>query len=344
MKRAQLNFAVDAVIALAFLVAAVSGVLFLLPTDAIRSLGLGRPGMLGVSFTTWHWLHDWSGVVATVGVLVHAALHYRWIVTMTRRTFGAQQSPAANPAAVRQGAPGAARPTAPGAARPTAPGAARPTSASAAVTALEVRTAFAPTAAAPHGAAQARRVAPRERRLTRRRFIKGAAGAGLVALGGGVVLRLGVWAADALDGAGATQAVAAAQKTASGSGSSSASNGVTVSSGSGTASSASSGSTASSGGAARSSGATNGNAANASGSSGSSAASSGTRAGTSAAALVSVDTSRCVGCGRCLNTCPRNVFSWDSSGSHSTASNAANCTGCRRCLEVCPASAITVNA
>ena len=87
MKRAQLNFAVDAVIAVAFLITAVSGILFLLPSGAVRELGLGRPGMLGVSYATWRHLHDWSGVVAVAGVLVHAALHYRWIVTMTRRTF-----------------------------------------------------------------------------------------------------------------------------------------------------------------------------------------------------------------------------------------------------------------
>jgi hypothetical protein len=94
MKRAQLNYAVDALIAIAFAVCAITGILFMLPPGAIRALGLGMPGMLGVSLRTWHWLHDWSGVAATVGVLLHSALHYRWIVAMTRRTFGAAETPA----------------------------------------------------------------------------------------------------------------------------------------------------------------------------------------------------------------------------------------------------------
>ena len=81
-----------------------------LPAAARRRQGarLGMPGMLGIPFRAWHWLHDWSGVVATVGVLVHTALHYRWIVTMTRRTFGSDRHGAAR----RGGAP-AAWPAAP---------------------------------------------------------------------------------------------------------------------------------------------------------------------------------------------------------------------------------------
>ncbi len=118
MTRAQLNFAVDAVIAVAFLVCAVTGMLFLLPPGALRALGLGMPGMLGISFRTWHWLHDWSGVVATVGVLVHAALHYRWIVTMTRRTFGSNKAPARRGARAPSRAPAEPGRAAP---RPTAP-------------------------------------------------------------------------------------------------------------------------------------------------------------------------------------------------------------------------------
>ncbi len=58
---------------------------------------------------------------------------------------------------------------------------------------------------------------------------------------------------------------------------------------------------------------------------------------------MSVDTSECIGCGRCLNVCPAGVFAWDSSGDHAVARNAAQCIRCHRCLQTCPASAITVN-
>jgi NAD-dependent dihydropyrimidine dehydrogenase PreA subunit len=100
MSRARLNYGVDAAIAVAFLITAVTGILFLLPATWVKVLGLGMPGMLGLSFHTWRWLHDWSGVVATAGIVAHFALHWRWVVSMTRRTFGAE---------TRERRPGAAR-------------------------------------------------------------------------------------------------------------------------------------------------------------------------------------------------------------------------------------------
>jgi NAD-dependent dihydropyrimidine dehydrogenase PreA subunit len=105
MNKARLNYSVDAVIAVTFLVTAITGVLFLLPAPLIKALGLGMPGMLGLSFHAWHWLHDWSGVVATAGIVVHFALHWRWVVAMTRRTFGASAPSARRRAGSRGGAP-----------------------------------------------------------------------------------------------------------------------------------------------------------------------------------------------------------------------------------------------
>ncbi len=273
MKRAQLNFAVDVAIAVAFLVAAVTGILFLLPAGAIRVLGLGMPGMLGVSFRTWHWLHDWSGVVATVGVLVHAALHYRWIVNMTRRTFGSSET-SGSAAALRH-------------ARRRRPG------------------------------ALATSERPDRRRITRRRFVAGAAaGLGIAFLGGALLPRLGADAADALQGSDATQTSATRRTLLTDRPARApptppapalpARAGRRSGSGAGSASAAPSGSTE--------------------------------------AVLVSVDSSSCVGCGRCLNVCPAGVFAWDASGSHALARNASRCIRCHRCLQTCPASAITVSA
>jgi NAD-dependent dihydropyrimidine dehydrogenase PreA subunit len=97
MKRAFTNFLVDGVIAVAFLVTAVSGVLFLLPKSWVVSSAGGTPTMLGVPTASWLSIHDWSGIVMMAGVLLHCALHWRWIVNMTRRTFGraaARRAPA----------------------------------------------------------------------------------------------------------------------------------------------------------------------------------------------------------------------------------------------------------
>jgi NAD-dependent dihydropyrimidine dehydrogenase PreA subunit len=85
LRRAHLNLVVDGAMGVAFLVTAVTGIVFLLPLSWQAALGLGMPGMLGVPLRAWHWTHDWSGAVAAIGVLVHVALHYRWAVHTTRR-------------------------------------------------------------------------------------------------------------------------------------------------------------------------------------------------------------------------------------------------------------------
>jgi len=37
----------------------------------------------------WVEVHKWSGLALYVGVLLHLGLHWRWIVRMTSRQFGA---------------------------------------------------------------------------------------------------------------------------------------------------------------------------------------------------------------------------------------------------------------
>lgn len=79
MSRARLNLLIDAVIGIAFLVTAVTGVVFLLPPSWQQAV------LAGLSFHAWHWLHDWSGAVAAAGVALHLALHWRWVVHTARR-------------------------------------------------------------------------------------------------------------------------------------------------------------------------------------------------------------------------------------------------------------------
>ena len=105
MKRSLTNFLVDGVIGAAFLVTAVSGILLLLPRSWVAGSASGMPTMLGIPTASWLSIHDWSGIMMMAGVLLHCALHWRWIVSMTRRTFGRgtarRPSPAGRPAAVR---------------------------------------------------------------------------------------------------------------------------------------------------------------------------------------------------------------------------------------------------
>lgn len=80
----KLNYALDGAIGLAFFLAALTGLVFLLP-DA---LGAGGKVFLGLSRWAWRDLHRWAGLVLASGVLVHLALHWRWIVRMTFRRAG----------------------------------------------------------------------------------------------------------------------------------------------------------------------------------------------------------------------------------------------------------------
>ena len=279
MNRARLNLLIDAVIGIAFLATAVTGVVFLLPLSWQHALGFGAPGMLGVSLRGWHWLHDWSGVVAATGVLLHFALHYRWVAHTTRRWLG--QSPRER--AARERVPVR---TAPAASSCQADPARGP------------HDAPLPASAYPPDAGTSR-----DTRLTRRRFLTGAVGVG-AALAAGVVL----------------------SKTALSSGSSSTNSSVSGSSSSAASDSSSSAASGSSSSAANSS----------------SDSQSGTTQSGTTQTRVSVDAASCVGCGRCLQTCPASVFAWNGNG-RATAKSPGQCTLCRRCVQVCPASAITLN-
>lgn len=86
-RKVYLQFFVDIVIALAFLAEAVSGfVLWLiLPHGGFQ--GGRNPSFARVfilSRKDWLTLHDWGALVMVVGILIHIALHWRWIVCVLR--------------------------------------------------------------------------------------------------------------------------------------------------------------------------------------------------------------------------------------------------------------------
>jgi NAD-dependent dihydropyrimidine dehydrogenase PreA subunit len=159
VKRARLNLVIDAVIGGAFLVTAVTGVIFLLPPAWQQTL------LVGLSFHAWHWLHDWSGVVAAAGVALHLALHWRWVVHTARRWL-------AEASGERQAAPSASRGRQP-ARSPSgelgATGAAAP---------------VAQTAMARYTTPTAEKAREQRGRVTRRGFLIGAAGFAAAVAGG----------------------------------------------------------------------------------------------------------------------------------------------------------------
>lgn len=87
-ERVRLNYALDAVIALAFIGAAVTGIVLLLAGSGGYQGGR-NPGfqslVLGLTRGTWRDLHNWVSLVLIAGVVAHFLLHWNWIICTTKR-------------------------------------------------------------------------------------------------------------------------------------------------------------------------------------------------------------------------------------------------------------------
>ncbi|NPV57155.1 MAG: DUF4405 domain-containing protein [Anaerolineae bacterium] len=88
-KQTRNNWLIDASLAIAALVAALSGIYFLyLPNGGFQG---GRNPMYGVTLFferhTWDLLHTWSGVAMIAAALIHFSIHWQWVVGMVRRVW-----------------------------------------------------------------------------------------------------------------------------------------------------------------------------------------------------------------------------------------------------------------
>ena len=81
--RGRFNVAIDATVALGFLVVAVSGVYVLFVPGGAQGRLVGDPGIL-FSRATWDTIHTWSGVVMIAAAAVHFAIHWGWVVKVTQ--------------------------------------------------------------------------------------------------------------------------------------------------------------------------------------------------------------------------------------------------------------------
>lgn len=88
MNKVKLNYLLDGVIGLAFLLVALTGIAFLF-------LGAGgyqggrnaafQTVFLGLSREVWSDLHTLGGLVMIAGVGVHLIFHWNWIVCVTKQ-------------------------------------------------------------------------------------------------------------------------------------------------------------------------------------------------------------------------------------------------------------------
>lgn len=88
-RKARINFVLDSLIAIAFILSALTGIiLYLVPGgyQGGRNPYYGRE-ILFLDHHQWSDLHTWGSFVMIAGVLVHILLHWRWIVCMIKKTL-----------------------------------------------------------------------------------------------------------------------------------------------------------------------------------------------------------------------------------------------------------------
>lgn len=88
-KGAKVNVAINALVAVSFLVCALTGIYFIFGPSGGYDGGRNAawdPGFL-FSRTTWDLIHTWSGVVVSIAAVVHFAIHWRWVKNVTARFF-----------------------------------------------------------------------------------------------------------------------------------------------------------------------------------------------------------------------------------------------------------------
>lgn len=83
------NLAINALVAVSFLLTAASGVYFLFaPSGGFQGGGNADwDPMFLFSRTTWDLIHTWAGVALIGAAAVHLGIHWRWVKNVTQRFF-----------------------------------------------------------------------------------------------------------------------------------------------------------------------------------------------------------------------------------------------------------------
>jgi len=88
MSKAKMNYLLDAVIALAFVVSTVTGLAFVAMGSGGYQGGQNagcQTAFLGIGRAAWSDLHIWGSLIMITGVVIHLVLHWQWIVCMTKK-------------------------------------------------------------------------------------------------------------------------------------------------------------------------------------------------------------------------------------------------------------------
>lgn len=84
MSKSERNYWIDLILAISFVLSAVSGLVYLVPPAPGTPI---RTQVLGIGFRFWSDLHTYSGLVMVGGVGLHLVLHWRWMMSMTKKAL-----------------------------------------------------------------------------------------------------------------------------------------------------------------------------------------------------------------------------------------------------------------
>jgi len=87
MDKIKINYFVDVIAFISFLITAITGIIIFLFLPTGESRGGVHSFLLGYGRHDWGAIHDWAGIIMTIAALVHVALHWKWIVNMTKNLF-----------------------------------------------------------------------------------------------------------------------------------------------------------------------------------------------------------------------------------------------------------------
>jgi hypothetical protein len=79
--RGRMNLILNAIVAISFVVTAVSGVYFLFVPGG---RWVADP-MILFARTTWDLIHTWAGVLLTTAAIIHFVIHWKWVTKVTRK-------------------------------------------------------------------------------------------------------------------------------------------------------------------------------------------------------------------------------------------------------------------
>jgi hypothetical protein len=79
--KARFNIALDGLIAVSFLLTAATGIYFLIYPVNVHAANL----IILFSRTTWDLIHTWSGIIMVIAAILHFAIHWMWVVKVTKK-------------------------------------------------------------------------------------------------------------------------------------------------------------------------------------------------------------------------------------------------------------------